>query len=371
VLAKGLLAEPFKWTNNSKTLLLNGMANNNHASESCLTDLPVITVGYDMQYRLRWIGAGSLMYIAAGIEDHETTFLEADGTNLKPGKMVDHIEFAPGQRYSMRLQTKTREQVKADGKDGVYLINLSSRWRRPIVQQFAVLKYVDKPSTDPFPRTKFYDTAQNPRLREAMKTYVLPDESFGWLQTDLEPLVDRPIPENVKKNVIVLDMQQIRYGLGGFRWAMNKEIYDEEKGLRQEPYLVSLYKGALPMPQAHNNSLWDPTSEAFVLEPGQVVDIIFVNRPGPTSKVEVHPIHLHSRAVHVLAQGAGSPDIRKLLKTTYTKAYRRDTVNVYPGPGATITNSTATYDQAGGWVHTRYLASARDTGAWVRFRAIL
>lgn len=176
------MQEPFRWVGTPNHITLNGHANGTCPGQDCSTKYPVIEVDYDTEYRLRWIHAGSLMYVSAGIEKHELKVIEADGTDLRP-VTVGHLEFAPGERYSTLLKTKTQYDVAKDDQQGLYIINLSSRWRSPGIQNLAVLRYKTADSAtnhDP------YIDMKNNKISlhlPADLLYYLPKTSDGLLET--------------------------------------------------------------------------------------------------------------------------------------------------------------------------------------------
>ena len=65
-----------------------------------------------------------------------------------------------------------------------------------------------------------------------------------------------------------------------------------------------------------------------------------------------------------MARGMGSFHPDRIQDSLFPKPYRRDTVAVYPGPGATIYNETLAPGESGGWTMIRYQASAKDAGVF-------
>jgi L-ascorbate oxidase len=71
----------------------------------------VIEVEPDKTYRIRFIGATVDTFLMFGIEDHdELSIIEADGQYTKEAE-TDYLQFGPGQRYSILLETKSEDDL--------------------------------------------------------------------------------------------------------------------------------------------------------------------------------------------------------------------------------------------------------------------
>lgn len=337
-LTQGLLADPFVWTGSSNEIYLNGLSNGTMKGEQCSASFPVIDVLPSMTYRLRWIHAGVLMYLSAGIQSHKLEIIEADGTELEP-LSVDHIELGNAQRYSTLLHTKTRAEIDADGQNGLYLIKFSSRWRSPGVENYAILRY---PSPNPSRTCSegYVNMSHNKFIEKTAASYILPKETIGWLASSLKPRVMIPIPSNENKTTLALHVQQKQWGAMGLEWTVNDNSYWEFNATRNRPpFLVQFYQNlsdttrAYAVEKSPSQDVYEAFSDTYVLEAGQVIDIVLINEPGPNNKTEIHPWHLHGRKFWILASGEGNFNETSLAAGLFPRPIMRDTVNVYPGYG--------------------------------------
>jgi L-ascorbate oxidase len=127
----GLLSSPtFRWIGDPSSILINGRTKS--SPETCTpvsatnstplyaTDFSTIPVTLGKTYRLRFIGATSLAYLSVAIAGHNLTVIEVDGSLVTP-VVVDHIDVAPGQRYSVLMT--------ADQPIGDYWMATAVRWR--------------------------------------------------------------------------------------------------------------------------------------------------------------------------------------------------------------------------------------------------
>lgn len=365
-LIEGLLSDPFIWTNSSNAIFLNGLGVGTSTEASCPSDYPVFDVLPGTTYRLRWIHAGSLMYVSVGIENHTLSLIEADGTDLIPTDL-DHLEFAPGQRYSTIIKTKSRAQVREDGRNGLYVIKLSSRWRSPGLESFAVLRY-SLNNTSVLDKSPYIQMRGDVAFEKSKEVYALPPETYDWYTRRLHALIDSPPPRNINKTLLVVEIQQAVWGMKGLQWKMNGKTYHETNLTEnKDPILVQLYKSLHNMTNGSARKkdltgyIYDAVKDIYALEAGQVIDIILVNLAGPSGKTDLHPMHMHGRKFWVMAAGPGNYSERTLERDKVLHPYRRDTVNIYPGPGF---SDTIAPGQAGGYVLIRYEASARDAGVF-------
>lgn len=338
VLLEGLLSDPFVWTNSSNAIYLNGLSNGTLDAQQCSTNFPVIQVEPNTSYRLRWIHAGSLMYISAGIQGHKLVLIEADGSDMQPFTS-DHVELGAGQRYSTLLHTKTVAQLHADGQNGDYLIKLSSRWRNPGISNYAILRY--RFPTDLVSRQAQYVSLIDSVLFEkAVQGYVLPNETYGWKASSFAPRIASLPPANVNSTLLTLHTQQKQWGVKGSKWQTNGKSYNELNQTRNKPpFLIQFYQNltdtinSYDVEKSPSDNIYEPLSDTYVLEAGQVIDIVIINDPSPTGKTEIHPWHLHGRKFWVLAAGQGNFNSSSYISGLFKRPYQRDTINVYPGPG--------------------------------------
>lgn len=378
-----LSADPFVWPGSATKLLCNGAASPNmpftspnprcnqtratligvdcsSAPPSCTSPstFPTIKLDYGKRYRLRFVGATSLMYVSVAIlkptqtrytgnnraDREKMTLIEADGSYLDPLE-VDFIELTTGQRYSALYTSKSKAEVQRDGVGGVYWMRVESRWRAG-PSMWVKLVYPsaaqDKVAQSVVPPVDTSVKSSDVRL--------LPAESFGWVTAQLSPLskaggpawwYSAPMPgDDEVSRTVVIDTQQVKfYASGkGVKWEENGELYNESEPYRSRtpsPYLVRTFLGdiAMPTPAQLRSALNNPTSyptahgphpflpggkagdeaeqqaakrrkwaqgydsslNLYVAQSHEVVDIIIVNRPSELNHgVEIHPWHMHS-----------------------------------------------------------------------------
>ena len=406
------------------------------AGDECANDFAMIRVPFDARIRLRIIGAQTLMYTTMGIFNHSAQagnlmqLIEADGSYLNP-LAIDTVELATGQRYSWLIHTKTQEQVARDGLNGIYWIRLESRWRAgPAGWARLVYPTVANDADIALPAPPFYPKDNT----TAATTRLLPNETFGWITSSLSPLkkCTEPFPaDRVVTRTVIIDQQQIGFPMAGqnasgVRWAENAPLAVKTMGVYNEdgsqasfpsPLLVDLLKdqafaqGILDRTgnsstQSDNNTLctlidcnlpgererarkhrlnqgYDPVSGVYVGHPGEVIDIIMINKPSALSNnTEIHPWHMHASKHWTVGIWPGTFSFEaydaklaaaKKDLAPYAKPIPRDTTILYSGPGAAYLNETVTYlnetvtdpsRNDGGWAVLRYRVGAINAGAY-------
>ncbi|CBQ69957.1 related to L-ascorbate oxidase precursor [Sporisorium reilianum SRZ2] len=308
-----LRADPFVWPGSATKLLLNGQSSPSTttpppcnqtradpigiqcstAPAHCDTPpaYPTIHLDYDKTYRLRLIGATSLMYVSLAILQptatpytsanasdskarqpvgmENMTLIEADGTYLDALE-VDRVELTTGQRYSVLYKSRTRAQVSGDGTGGVYWMRVESRWRAG-PSMWVKLVYPSSSSTA--------STASPPlKLFPGQKdVQLLPAETFGWVTSQLAPLsrasgpewwyaAPMPSDEQVTRTVVI-DTQQVKfYPSGkGVKWDEDGTVFDEPAPPTAQPYLVRTFLGDIqfPTPSQFQSALYNPTTYSY------------------------------------------------------------------------------------------------------------
>jgi L-ascorbate oxidase len=123
----GLLANPFKWSGETNSLLVNGQSG--MASNMTALCAPAIfNVEPDKTYRLWFIGSTALSFISLAFEDYtDLSIIEADGTYTKPF-LTPYLQVGTGQRFSVLFKTKSVAELKAAGKTDFW-IQLENRER--------------------------------------------------------------------------------------------------------------------------------------------------------------------------------------------------------------------------------------------------
>lgn len=140
----GLMADPFRWSGEPQAVLLQGQSGksgfDNATDRTCEPHVIDIDVEPNKLYRLRVIGATALSLAKMGIEEHPNLeAVEADGAYTEPVP-IDHMQVAPGQRFSYRLRTKSVEEIAKAGKDQFW-VQYESRERPESIKGYALLRY--------------------------------------------------------------------------------------------------------------------------------------------------------------------------------------------------------------------------------------
>lgn len=124
---QGLLAPDLRWLGNPKSMLLNGKGtfNCSQTTLTCNSSHPdagpyYLDVDYNMTYRLRIVGSGTLAFFNFGIENHPMQLIEVETHPLEPIN-VNYLDVGSGMTYSALIRTKTKEQVmKARKNNGTF-----------------------------------------------------------------------------------------------------------------------------------------------------------------------------------------------------------------------------------------------------------
>ncbi|EPQ27182.1 uncharacterized protein PFL1_05105 [Pseudozyma flocculosa PF-1] len=393
-----------------------------------LCDYPEIRVQYGKTYRFRLIGSQTLMYISLGILNHTVEanrleLIEADGSYLSPAP-TEYVEVAPGQRYSWLFRAKRRDEVERDATAGVYWIRMESRWRTG-PSGWARLVYVDDDSQDGNDaRLSSASTSSSandatvgkasPPASITANATLLPKEKVGWILDRLSPLRGHAAPcppDSAVTRTVIINAQQhlVSPASKAVQWWENGRAYDEERST-PVPYLVNLYTGKVPRPslsrsrdaahvddEAHRllhasdardvaatmeryrwSQGFDDVAGVYLAQPGEVIDIIIINRPSNiSSNVEVHPWHMHASKHWTRLTRSGTFSFAAYASAlassaaqggrgAYSDPIPRDTTSVYPSPGAAYLNQTVSspQDNDGGWSVLRYKVSASNAGVF-------
>jgi FtsP/CotA-like multicopper oxidase with cupredoxin domain len=424
---------------NTDAILLNGKGlrtgDTSDGSDSC--SLAVIEVQPSTTYRLRIIGATGLSHLAIGIEDHtELTVIQVDGGQYTQPYPVDYLQLGSGQRFDVLMTTKSEDEIEADGKD-TYFIQYETLDRNNVLRGYGAFKYTTSASSkvrrqqgpvslgvqvhqqeqqgpqvpqalqgqqggqqgeeQPQPSTfqgrqgvgsssgsssSGSDDDDSDILQPPSDTPIdLPDDNTEWLEYALEPLWPEPTPcptlDEVTRRVVI-DAQLLISGnsdetvwrLAGLSWG------EDDMSV---PLLVDIYqrgKDAIPnYDTAMDNHGWDPTTKAFPVNIGEVLEVVIqntgaINADGNdqgSGLVEAHPFHIHGQHVWDIGSGDGTYDAeaneKKIKKKGYTPV-RRDTSMLYkyqdtvsPGEFAGWRAWRIRVDYAGVWMlHCHTLA---------------
>ncbi|MCO5589938.1 hypothetical protein L7F22_043907 [Adiantum nelumboides] len=391
-----VLLDPFVWPGSAASISLNGKSwrvaggcnatiatrKGLNCDQSNYKGPEVIDVEYNQPYRLRWIGAQTLMHLAISIFGHSQNIIAADGKHIQPINTT-FIEIMGGQRYDTILKTKTKEEVKEEQKGGCYPIRFETRWRTPATNGWAMLRY---------PNSTCNVSIDAPFPQNNTATY-LPPQQFGWISDQFHPLKGSkhiaPSDKEVSRRVI-LQAQQVAISPGktpALRWDVNKNAYNESdprtndnKVTVQTPYLIQLFKGEKLMPNyergLHPTSSdiqpgFDELSNTYVGKAGEVIDVVIINNGSAVNHVtETHPWHFHGAAHYTVAMGIGefTEEAFTKAKKQFYPAIARDTTGVWPGLGASINVPAVLLanNTSGAWSVLRYKVPVDDSasGVW-------
>ena len=358
VIETGLLANPFKWSGETNAIIFNGQSGkaqtSNASSSSCLPHR--INVDPDRTYRIRFIGMGAISLVTLGFEDHKNlTIIEADGSFTKEAN-VDHLQIAPGQRFSLLFKTKTLSELQSLNKTSFW-IKYENRDRPANVSGYAILSY----------NTGGYSNPTEPIVLPESEPLKLPRSINDWLEYTLTPFdtTSNPFPpaSSVSRTVVITVQQKSN---GTLQWAQNNNIWKEHN--ISVPYLTDIYRrGEAAIPDyeaALKNYGWDPKSFAYPAKIGEVIDIVWENNNGPSGGWDIHPFHAHGRHYWDLGSGNGTYNaaennakLEALYKESGWTPALRDTTMQYRYASSGVPNTTA------GWRAWRVVAS--EPGVWM------
>lgn len=336
-IVSGLTADPFEGPGPVHAIVMNGQTG--HAGLGDAKDAScaphVLAVFPDKVYRLRFIGAGAKTIVTLGIEEHSTlTVIEADGTYSKPFT-TDHVNIAPGQRFSVLLHTMSEADLRKANKTSFW-IRYENRERRQDWSGYALLQYQ-------------LPGAKTPQSLPPTSPVTLPITIYDWLEYALEPL-DSSKDDFPRRSTRTLNIRVTQKGIwegskfiSGAKWALNNNSWNED--LPQTPYLIDVYnKGQLAIPNyeaALLNGGWDPTNQLFPAKIGEIIDIIWENSNIPTPQYHTHPLHVHGRHVWDLGSGNGTYDpVANEKKLAGFTPIKRDTTLLYRYSSQGVANST-------------------------------
>ncbi|KAI9297106.1 hypothetical protein K502DRAFT_357709 [Neoconidiobolus thromboides FSU 785] len=322
-LIHGLTTAPFRFSNQSQSILTNGKTyqkwNTNENKQDDLEEdkksrtfnhgFSVNNVNKNKIYRLRLIGANGYSVFTFNIENHNLTIIEADGTLVDPID-VDRVELSSGQRYSVLL--KTNQKV-----DNYYMYTQVSDEHRPEARVpvakngVAILHYNGAKSTSSLIRKE----KQVPGLQYEYSHWV-ESKLFTsqWYNKGLSKHY-YPVPKKVNKEINLIVTLRKPGGLS--RWFIN----DIEAKPRSSVLVNDMESGN-----------YKPSQGIYEINEGDDVQII-VQHTMPTGKhCEVHPWHLHGHSFYVVGHGDGfydpkvdGPKIDNYLATTKNMPVLRDT----------------------------------------------
>eukprot|EP01025_Chloroclados_australasicus_P022165 TRINITY_DN22990_c1_g1_i1.p1 TRINITY_DN22990_c1_g1~~TRINITY_DN22990_c1_g1_i1.p1 ORF type:complete len:626 (+),score=31.73 TRINITY_DN22990_c1_g1_i1:130-1878(+) len=357
----------WKWVGNPHSILINGKGywepdpkkvNGDNFNQS-LASFETFTVQQGKRYMFRFISGTSLSYLNVWIESHNMTIVRIDGNLIEPFE-VQSLDINSGERYDVIVEMN-------QPKDR-YCIQVETRYRS-MCKGWGLLQY--KGSVSPTP------TVLNP---VGLKN--LPDNSkpfFGenWdprllkgLNTKLEGNMSSLYPSRtlfVASNTKLVPKDDSKY----FNWAVsvNDPIQSSQPFEKpKSPLLTMLYKDRCDLID-ESTLMWPNVCKGEEsLQTGEIIDIVIVNYPLHTGKIDQHPWHLHGHSFYVLGYGPGNfsyEEYGHLLN--FDNPVKRDTVTVYPSNDKGELVFEGEFEQVhketpNGWVVIRF--EADNPGVW-------
>ncbi|KAF3940375.1 Laccase-2 [Dactylella cylindrospora] len=317
-ISKGLLGEPFVWSGETKSLLLNGKSGTKAGSETTedSTCAPaIIKVKPGKTYRFRYIGGTAISFVTTAIEGHpKMTIIEADGRYTEPFT-TDHMQVASGQRFSTLFKAKSLQEIITSQKTK-YWIQFENRERPNNVVNYALLVYdiplyyVGKSKYLPGQTTKPTRPPVLPKKLPSSPPLTLPLNVTTWAEYSLRPLLSTYTesfpPTSAVTRTVYITVKQVK--TGKLEWSQNGNIWQEHRV--STPYLIDIYRnGEAAIPnyeEAIQNNSFDPETLAFPALLDEVIDIVWLNNNGPNGGWDFHPFHAHGGHYWDLGSGNGT-----------------------------------------------------------------
>ncbi|KAG8627880.1 hypothetical protein KVT40_003753 [Elsinoe batatas] len=371
VIVEELTADPITWPGEANAIMINGKSGTSAASNSSgICNPHIIDVEPNKQYRLRVVSASALPIVKAVIEGHSNlSVIEADGEYTQLAN-VNHIQVAPGQRFSYLLKTKTAAELKKLNQTSFW-IRYESRDRPVITSGYALLRYklpdtpVVAPSSIPA-----ISPVQVPNITNNYLEYTLQSFTPAY-RAAFPPLsqVTRTIFINMTIKLTSGNWAGPGHPDGAADWVPNNFAWQEDRiaGTNRVPYLISVLKDnkAPNYNLALKNGGFDPSSKSYPARVGEVLDIVWQGNAGIGQYLDSHPMHIHGEHVYDLGSGNGSYNAvkneRKLTKAGYVPA-RRDTTVLYR---YTDDGLSSRANVTMGWRAWRVRVTKQNVGAWM------
>jgi L-ascorbate oxidase len=262
---------------------------------TCAPEL--IRVDPGKTYRFRTVSAAALSALAYGIEDHDNlTIIAADG-HYTSAASISYIQIGSGQRFDYLLHAKTADELETLGKTNFW-IQTEVRDRPVNYTSYACLSY---------------DGAGCGSIPPQSTPILTVPHSNDWLEYTLQPLHPDPLFPSISEVTRRIYMYTEQVNISGqLVWHLNGALLDADNA-RPTPYLVDIYKyGQAAIPDAGiaaNNNSYVAAYNAYAATLGDVLDIIWVQRPNiPAGGFDSHPLHIHGAHAYDLGAGPGEYD---------------------------------------------------------------
>ena len=389
----------FQWVGTPRSLLMNyqGCYMDCNANNTICTPDPECTTRYsltvepDTSYRIRLIGAGSLLYQIVCFEGHNLTLVATDARTVEPLEIGECVNVNLGQRMDVILKTMGSDSLEQKNQTAFWITGRASG-RTGMPASYGVLNYGDAKNKNTLPPS---DPPQPEDVPES------------WPSTDFVVNITTPkelVPGYVRseepgKRLLLEVAQPIMQQTSQIRWAISNVVFLETPSCNNtlaqtkdpdwltpaNPYLIETADDIARINITDIPGLGQQigSGEAFVYlnlnfqkelmpkEPvagtpliqtqkGDIVDVLVQNNPpeafggiilNRTCCSEEHPIHLHGHHFWLLGSGQGNfvdleknASISELLN--FENPQRADT--------ATLPKD--------GWLYLRF--KANNPGVW-------
>ncbi|KAI9343556.1 Cupredoxin [Obelidium mucronatum] len=301
----------------------------------CTTKTPYIQeIEPGSTVRLRLVNMGTFAAFLVGIDGHDMTVIEVDGTRVNP-YVVDMLTINVGQRYSVLVTASLKPAnywIRATMYHGDPWTSVSNMPPGFDADVRAILNYQGIPRTSP-------PVAMEPKFRRQQSSQHQEPLTIMNNVGDmaLVPLISKKPPPS---DTVILYEFDFDTKPGDLYQKAYNSLYQlnthNNKSQWTHLFTSSFYQAATPPPllvSAHANGfLWSPPASAntVFLNPGAVVDFIIRNDdPGE------HPFHIHGHFFWVMAAGIANsiahvPSGRALNQIK--NPLRRDVVTVSACP---------------------------------------
>ncbi|KAH3680165.1 hypothetical protein WICPIJ_008378 [Wickerhamomyces pijperi] len=240
-----------------------------------MNDTANATIHFDpnMTYLLRFVNMGLFVSQYVYIEGHDMQIVEVDGIAVEPYS-VDYLYLTAGQRYSVLVKSKPNRN-----------------------RNYAIMQKFDNTMLDVIPTDLKLETLNYIVYNDAKPLPLAyhKDGAKSWTDFDLKPVGDIEILDEPDHR-IVLDVIMDNLGDGVNYAFFNNISY-------VPPVVPSLITALTAGEQAVNADVYGSNTNAFVLQPDDVIEIVINNKD--TGR---HPFHLHGHTFQIVQKSEAFPD---------------------------------------------------------------
>lgn len=227
-------------------------------------------------YLVRLANIGAFVGQYFWVQNHAMTVIEVDGVYTHP-QDARMIYIAAGQRYSFLLKTKSKDDATRNFPIVSRMDAGSFSSHVPWPKSLDAVAWLTYAADSEFPDP---DALEDKESKYALDDMVL------------TPLDKQPLLEPVDRSIAIdIDMKTQEDGI--IHWMFNTVRYTL-------PKLPSLFATLAKGPDAANPNSFEPSSQTFVFERGEIVEITVHNK-----HMWKHPLHLHGHNFQVINRTKG------------------------------------------------------------------